>query len=71
MRIEFRDLNNLSGELQRLNNIAFEAVEKKQHTQMLNRARRPGGTPVDTGELRKSSSISNDEMGYTKEYALQ
>lgn len=68
----------LEKELQRLNSIRFDAVEKKQLTQMLNRARQAGGTPVSTeetrpggphGELRLSSSTTKDEIGYTKEYA--
>lgn len=68
----------LEKELQRLNSIRFEAVEKKQLTQILNRARRSGGTPVSTeetrpggphGELRQSSGLSAHEVGYTKEYA--
>ena len=68
----------LEKELQRLNSIRFDAVEKKQLTQMLNRARQAGGTPVSTeetrpggphGELRLSSSTTEDESGYTKEYA--
>ena len=66
---KFDDLNGLSQELQRLNNIRFDAVEKKQLVQMLNRARAAGGTPVRTGELRLSSGITEDTMGYTKEYA--
>ena len=69
MKIEFKDLNDLAGELQRLNSVRFDAVEKKQLTQMLNRARAQGGTPHDSGELRKSSAISSDEMGYSKDYA--
>ena len=68
----------LEKELRRLNSIRFDAVEKKQLTQMLNRARQAGGTPVSTeetrpggphGELRLSSSTTEDEIGYTKEYA--
>lgn len=68
----------LEKELQRLNSVRFDAVEKKQLTQMLNRARQAGGTPVSTeetrpggphGELRLSSSTTEDEIGYTKEYA--
>ena len=39
----------LERELQRLNSVRFDAVEKKQLTQLLNRARQPGGTPVDSG----------------------
>lgn len=68
----------LEKELQRLNSVRFDAVGKKQLTQMLNRARQAGGTPVSTeetrpggphGELRLSSSTTEDEIGYTKEYA--
>lgn len=68
----------LEKELQRLNSARFDAVEKKQLTQMLNRARQAGGTPVSTektrpggphGELRLSSSATEGEMGYTREYA--
>lgn len=68
----------LEKELQRLNSVRFDAVEKKQLTQMLNRARQAGGTPVSTektrpggphGELRLSSSATEGEMGYTREYA--
>lgn len=64
----------LEAELARLNSIKLEAIQKKQVTQMLNRARNRGGasgTPVDTGELRKSSSadLNGLEVGYTAEYA--
>lgn len=62
------DIAKLEKVLQKMNNIRFEAVVKKNVTQMLNAAR-AGGTPVDSGELRKSSSVTGDEMGYTAEYA--
>lgn len=66
----------LEAELARLNAIELEAIQKKQVTQMLNRARNRGsanGTPVDSGELRNSSSadLNDFEMGYTAEYALR
>ena len=61
----------LEKKLAGLNAIRLEAVVRKQVVQMLNRARQPGGTPVDTGELRKSSGASPSDgiMGYTAEYA--
>jgi hypothetical protein len=62
------DIDKLSEKLRSMNEIRFNAVIKKNITQMLNAAR-SGGTPVDTGELRKSSGTYGDEMGYTKEYA--
>lgn len=51
-----------------MNEIRFNEVVKKNVTQMLSTARN-GGTPVDTGKLRLSSSTYGDEMGYTREYA--
>ena len=59
----------LESELRRLSDVRFDAVVQKQVVQMLNRARAPGGTPVDTGELRLSLGSSEDEVGYTKDYA--
>ena len=78
IKMSIEGIPALEKELQRLNSIRLEAVEKKQLTQMLNRARQAGGTPVSTektrpggphGELRLSSSTTKDEIGYTKEYA--
>ena len=48
--------------LRSMNEIRFNAVVKKNVTQMLNTARN-GGTPVDTGELRKSSMRSTRSAG--------
>lgn len=62
------DIDRLAVKLKAMNEIRFNAVVKKNVTQMLDAARN-GGTPVDTGELRISSSTYGDEMGYTKEYA--
>lgn len=62
------DIDALAGALRSMNEIRFNAVVIKNVTQMLNTAR-DGGTPVDSGELRKSSGIYGDEMGYTQEYA--
>ncbi len=62
------ELQSLAACLRKMNEIRFDAVVKKNITQILNRAR-AGGTPVDSGELRLSSSATDDEMGYTKEYA--
>lgn len=62
------DIDNLSAALKAMSEVRFNAVVKKNVTQMLDAARH-GGTPVDTGELRLSLSAYGDEMGYTKEYA--
>lgn len=69
MKIEFDGIDELARELQRLNSVRFEGICKKQLKEMLGRARN-GGTPVDTGELRKSSrSDGKNEMGYSVGYA--
>ncbi len=69
MNVKFSGVDKLAKELKRLNSIRFDGVCKKQTAEMLNRAR-AGGTPVDTGELRISSTTNGkDKVGYTKEYA--
>lgn len=71
------DIAKLEKALQAKNDIRFQAVVRKNAVQMLNAAR-AGGTPVSTeetrpggphGELRKSSGVTGDEMGYSAEYA--
>lgn len=64
------DIAKLEKALQAKSNIRLQAVIKKNVVQMLNTAR-AGGTPVDTGELRLSSGVTGDEMGYTAEYAFR
>ena len=70
-KIDFNkaELTALSNALKSLDEVRFDAVVMKNTTQMLKRARAPGGTPFDTGELRKSSSKSGDEVGYIASYA--
>ena len=71
MKITVTGIPELEAELNRLNSVRFDAVVKKQTSELLNRARAAGGTPVDTGELRNSSraNLNDGEMGYTAEYA--
>ena len=57
------DIDNLSAALKAMNEVRFNAVVKKNVTQMLNAARH-GGTPVDTGELRLSSSAYAPQVEY-------
>lgn len=63
------ELTALTNALKALDEVRFDAVILKNTAQMLTRARAPGGTPFDTGELRESSSKSGDEVGYIAEYA--
>ena len=69
MDFDIVDKDGLAEELQRLSQIRFDAVVMKNMTQIYNRGKREGGTPVDTGELRKSLGHKSDEVGYTKSYA--
>lgn len=68
VKLNKKDIDNLAEALRAMNEIRFNAVVKKNVTQLLNTARN-GGTPIDTGELRKSSGTYGDEMGYTVDYA--
>ena len=57
--------------LSRVQNANWDGIRAKQAVDIYNRAKAPGGTPVDTGELRLSGQVDTYEMtfGYTKEYA--
>lgn len=70
-KIEVEGLEPLQAELSKLSKVRVDGVIQKQTADMLRRARQPGGTPVDTGELRQSSKKTGDEIGYTAEYAFQ
>lgn len=69
MGLVIRDVNDLAGKLNRLSRVRFEAVVIKNMTQIYNRGKANGGTPVDTGELRMSLGQSGDTVGYAKDYA--
>lgn len=69
MGLVIRDVNDLAGKLNRLSHVRFEAVVIKNMTQIYNRGKANGGTPVDTGELRISLGQSGDTVGYAKDYA--
>ncbi len=70
VQIKFNDsqISALAEKLQQMNSIRFDAVVKKNITQMFNTAKN-GGTPIDSGELRISAGVFGDEMGYLKDYA--
>ena len=70
VELDKAEIDALAEKLRSMNEIRFNAVVKKNVAQMLSAARN-GGTPVDSGKLRNSSSTYGDEMGYTVEYALR
>lgn len=72
--VEWEGIDKLAAALKRGSQVKLDAVLTKNLTEMHNRAKN-GGTPVDTGELRKSAGVtlpnaenSTGEVGYTKEY---
>lgn len=73
IRVELHDRDGLVKELRRLRQLRFEAVVEKNMTQIYQRGKRIGGTPVDTGELRQSLGMTKTSdgvtVGYTKDYA--
>lgn len=69
IRLDTAQMQAYLTNLQDLRDADYNRAVRKSITEILNRARSPGGTPVDTGELRISSGASATEMGYTKEYA--
>lgn len=75
IRVKFneRQLNTLAKKLQQMNRVRFDAVVKKNITEMFDRAKDnnpvTGGTPVDSGKLRNSAGLSGDEIGYLRDYA--
>ena len=69
MGIRLTDVNGLGSKLQRLSGARFDAVINKNMTQIYNRGKSDGGTPVASGELRLSLGQSGDLVGYAKDYA--
>lgn len=58
----------LEQELRKKSELDLTNVQKKQMRDIYTRGQQPGGTPVDTSELRISMSYTGEEVGYTKDY---
>ena len=73
MIIDWSGDEKLLNTLQRLSQPRFEGLVKLTMRDMFNRAAAtypsPGGTPLDTGELRKSRRVNGDTFGYMVDYA--
>lgn len=74
MNVKLEGFEKLEQKLLEMSSIRFEAIVQKQAAEMFNRGKSSsepsqGGTPVDTGELRISLGSSDNEVGYTKDYA--
>lgn len=74
-RLVLSGSEGLEKKLQAMNDIRWAAVVKKSATQMFNRAKgtdpHSGGTPKDSGEMRKTVKKLEDGIAYTVEYALR
>ena len=66
-------VEELERTLSGMSSIRWAAIVKKNATEMFDRAKgtnpQEGGTPVDTGELRKSVKKLEDGIAYSAEYA--
>lgn len=73
MGLEVHGVDELSAALKRLSSVRFDAVCVKNIAQVFERGLSEGGTPVDTGELKRSMAMTpageDSETGYAKEYA--
>lgn len=58
----------LEQELEKKSQLDLTMVQKKQMRDIYTRGQQPGGTPIDTSELRMSMSYTGDEVGYSKDY---
>lgn len=75
--VEVKGMEEAQRTMVKISGIDLTAVIKKNIAEMFNRAAKAGaaggGTPVDTGELRISRSVSfgknQGSFGYSKEYA--
>ena len=68
-RIQLVDVHGFASRIRALNEPVFADIETRELTEMYNRGKRKGGTPVDTGELRQSLHQGPHEVGYVKDYA--
>ena len=74
IKITVDGCEELAAALMRVSKMRFQGVAKITAQNIYNRAVAPGGTPVDTGELRRSAGMDVEGedkavMGYSKHYA--
>jgi hypothetical protein len=66
--VRLEGTEKLERQLQKKSELDLKNVQKKQMRDIYTRGQQPGGTPVDTHELRMSMSYNGEETGYTKDY---
>lgn len=73
MNFSFAGDDKAKAALAKIDPVAVQGIIKLNMAEIYNRGKRPGGTPVDTGELRQSLGMQRQAgiwvVGYTKEYA--
>ena len=80
INIVWKDENGLNYKMERWNALTqtFPLVARRELTEIYNRGKSDGGTPVSTeatrpggvhGELMQSLTLAGEEVGYVKDYA--
>ena len=73
MSMQVKGTEKLVEALSQMSQARFDAVCQVSASNIYNRGKADGGTPVDTGELRQSLTIGTidhgAEVGYIKDYA--
>jgi len=69
MKFEWTGTDKLARKLLEKSVADFESVATKNIRDIYTRSQKPGGTPVDSAELRMSMQYRGDETGYNKHYA--
>ncbi len=68
VKIDDSELQEMMRKLEGISEVDYKDAVKLTATSIYNRGQ-SGGTPVRTGELRQSMGTTDDEGGYTKDYA--
>lgn len=71
INFSWTDENGLSDKVARWESLkqVFPDIERRELTEMYNRGKSDGGTPVRTGELMASLTLAGNELTYVKDYA--
>lgn len=68
IEVEDAELQEMMRKLEKISEADYKDAVKLTAQSIYNRGQ-SGGTPVDTGELRLSMGMTDDEVGYSKDYA--
>jgi len=69
LRIEISGSDELARKLMEKSQTDFDEIAQKNARDIFTRSQQPGGTPVDTAQLRLSMRYQGDQTGYGVHYA--